>query len=144
MRSDAAKARDVIDPSPTGFRAIGVFFFFGAIMASLAAVTLLWPGTSLDRVWALNPRAHAQLAPFGRAIGIPFLLLAAALVAAGIGWFRRRLWGWRLAVAIIATQILGDVMNCFMGDWQRGGVGVVIAGALLFVILRPQLRIVFS
>ena len=100
-----------------GFTAIGVFLFFGAVMASLAATTLLWRGTALDRVWALNPIAYKQLAPLGGAVGVLFLLLGAALTTAGIGWFRRRLWGWRLAVVIIAIQVLGDLVNCVSGDW---------------------------
>ena len=57
------------------------------------------------------------------------VLLGVALATAGIGWFRHRLWGWRLAAAIIATQVLGDVVNCARGDWLRGGTGAVIAGA---------------
>ncbi len=73
-----------------------------------------------------------------------FVLLAVALAAAGIGWFRRRLWGWRLAVAIIATQVAGDAINCIRGDWLRGGVGLVIAGALLLFLLRPAVKIAFA
>ena len=101
-----------VGPKTPGFTAIGIFLFFGAIMASLAATTLLWRGTALDRLWALNPIAYKQLAPLGGTVGILFLLLGAALTTAGVEWFRRRLWGWRLAVAIIATQVLGDIVNC--------------------------------
>jgi hypothetical protein len=129
---------------PAGFTGIGIFLFFGAIMASLAATTLLWRGTALDRIWALNPSAHAQLAPLGSTVGVLFLLLGAALATAGIGWFRRRLWGWRLAVVIIATQVLGDVVNGVRGDWLRGGTGVIIAGALFLFLLRPGIRAAFS
>jgi hypothetical protein len=85
-----------------------------------------------------------QLAPLGRAVGILFLLLGVALITAGIGWFRRRLWGWRLAVAIISTQVLGDVVNCVRGDWLRGGTGVIIAGALLLFLLQPRTRAAFA
>lgn len=113
-------------------------------MASLAATTLLWRGTALDRLWTLNPTAYKQLAPLGRAVGILFLLLGSALAAAGIGWFRCRLWGWRLAVVIISTQVLGDVVNCIRGDWLRGGTGVIIAGALLLFLLRPRIRATFA
>jgi hypothetical protein len=127
-------------PWMPGFTAIGIFLFFGATMSSLAATTLLWRGTVLDRVWALNPLAYQQLAPLGAAVGILFLVLGAALTAAGIGWFRHRIWGWRLAVVIIATQVLGDVVNCARGDLVRGGVGVIIAGALLLYLLQPRIR----
>ena len=131
-------------PVPPGFSAIGLFLFFGAMMASLAAITLLWRGTSLDRLWILNPTAHKELAPYGSTVGILFLLLGTALATAGIGWFRRRLWGWRLAVAIIATQILGDVFNCIRGEWLRGGTGGIIAGVLLLFLLQSKFREVFA
>lgn len=129
---------------PLGFTAVGVFLFFGASMASLAATTLLWRGTALDGVWTLNPTAYRQLVPLGAKVGILFLVLSLALITAGIGWFRRRLWGWKLAVAIIATQILGDIVNCVRGDWLRGGTGVIIAGALLLFLLRPNIRAAFA
>jgi hypothetical protein len=123
MRDDDHTGLDLaVGPKPPGFTAVGFFLFFGAIMASLAGTTLLWRGTALDRLWNLNPRAYNQLAPLGGMVGILFLLLAAALTGAGVGWFLHRLWGWRLAVVIIATQVLGDVVNCVRGDLLRGTV----------------------
>ena len=113
-------------------------------MATLAAITLLWPGTTLDRVWRLNPAAYAQLAPKGHIFGPLFVLLTILLLFAAIGWFRRRLWGWRLTVAIIAIQIIGDLVNCIQGDFLRGPIGLVIATALLFYLLHPSLKRTFS
>ena len=132
------------DGKPPGFAAIGVFLFFGGLMAGLAATTLLLPGTSLDRAWILNPTAYKQLSPLGGKVGILFLLLSVALVVSGIGWFRRRLWGWRLAVAIIGTQVLGDLVNLVRGDWLRGATGIIIAGALLLYLLRSRIKAAFS
>jgi hypothetical protein len=129
--------------SPWAMTAIGVFFFFGAVMASLAGTTLIWPGTLLDHMCVLNAPAYKQLAPFGKTVGVPFLVLSAALAAAGVGWFGRRLWGWRLAVVIIATQVLGDLVSIFMGHFGRGATGVTIAGGLLFYVLRPEVRTAF-
>src|SRR6266481_4931759 len=139
QRTDAV-ARDEM---PRGITAVGVFLFFGATIASLAGATLAWPGTSLDRTWVLNPTAHRQLATLGKPAGILFLLLSATLAVAATGWFQRRLWRWRLAVAVITTQVLGDLVNFFRGDWLRGGVGFSIAAALLFYLLRPAVRAVF-
>lgn len=128
------------DKQSRGFVPVGIFLFFGAVMASLAGATLIWRGTLLDRIWILNSGAYRQLAPLGRTIGILFLMLGAILALAAAGWFRRRLWGWRLAVIIIATQVLGDLVSVFRGDILRGGVGVAIAGALLLYLWRPHIR----
>jgi hypothetical protein len=118
--------------------------FFGAVMASHAATTLLWRGTPLDHLWALNLTGYNQLAPLGCIVGIFFVTLAVILITAGIGWFQCRLWGWRLAVVIISTQVLGDVVNCLRGDWLRGGSGVIIAGALLLFLWQPRIRAAFA
>jgi len=145
MRDNDRTGLDLaIGPKTPGFTAIGIFLFFGAVMASLAATTFLWRGTVLDRLWALNPTAYQQLAPLGGTVGILFLVLGVVLITAGIGWFRRRLWGWRLAVVIITTQVLGDVVNCLRADWLRGGTGLIIAGTLLLFLLQPRLRATFA
>lgn len=130
--------------SAKGIIAVGIFLFFGAIMACLAGTTLIWRGTVLDGLWAINAPAYRQLAPFGKTVGIPLLLLGATMAVAGTAWFKRRVWGWRLAVAIIGTQVFGDLVNAFMGDLVRGGVGFVIAEALLLYLLRPQVRCAFA
>lgn len=85
-----------------------------------------------------------QLVPFGASAGIVFLFLGLALSVTGAGWFKRRLWGWRLAVAIIATQVLGDLVNVLRGDIVRGAIGFTIAGALLFYLLRSDVRAAFA
>src|SRR5882762_7378155 len=77
---------------PRGMTAIGIFLFFGALVASLAGITLVWRGTALDRMWTLNPRAHNELAPLGQPMGLLFLSLAVALALAGTGWLKRRRW----------------------------------------------------
>ena len=122
---------------------MAVFLVFGATMATLAGITLLFPGSFLDPVWRLNPEAGEQLRQLGRGIGIAFLGLGAAMVAAAIGWIRRRFWGWALAAIIIASQVLGDLVNALRGEFLKGAIGVAIAGALLVYLLRPRVRRVF-
>jgi hypothetical protein len=123
-----------------GFAAVGIFLLFGMSMAGLAGTTLLWRGTFLDRIWALNPTAYTQLAPMSRIIGAAFLFLAVALGGAAVGWFLRRLWGWGLAVAIISIQVVGDLMNLLRGDFVRGLIGILVAGALLIYLLRVDVK----
>jgi hypothetical protein len=130
-------------PPKSAFVAIGIFFFFGMAMAALAGTTLLWPGTDIDRIWLLNPRAHSQLASLGPRIGLAFLLLALALGATAIGWFQKKRWGWQLAVCIIAIQVLGDLVNVMRGDYIRGVPGILIAGALLAYLCCSAMKELF-
>ena len=74
-------------------------------MAAVAGTTLVCPGTALDRLWTLNKLAYDQLARMGTGVGTLFLLLSTALMAATVGWFKRRLWGWRLAVGSLPCRL---------------------------------------
>jgi len=134
-------------PVQTGPRfamtAVGVFLVFGACMSGLAGTTLVWRGTMLDRMWKLNPTAYRKLAPIGETVGPLFLLLSATMVIASVGWFKRCVWGWRLTVGIVSTQVAGDLINLVRGDLLRGGTGLAIASGLLFYLLRPKVRTKF-
>jgi hypothetical protein len=123
--------------------AVGIFIVFGACMASLAGASLIFPGTSVSRIWVLNPRAYVQLSPFGKTAGITFLLLGAILGIAAAGWFNRRVWGWRLVACIITTQILGGAINGYSGRLFEGLTGLIVAGALLVYLLQPRVRSAF-
>jgi hypothetical protein len=128
---------------PLGMTAFAIFLLFGAGLASLAGATLLWRGTVLDRMWVVNPRAYNHLSSYGKAIGIPFLLLGITLAFSGAGWLKRRVWGWRLAIVIIVTQVLANFVTALMGRVTKGLVGVIISGALFIYLLHPRVKSAF-
>lgn len=132
------------DKRPIGFLPLGIFFFFAATMASLATVTLGWPGTFLDRAWELNKTGHAQLAPLGRILALPFALLAVVALVAGVGWFKRRRWAWVVGTLGIALNCVGDIVNMAIGEFWKGAAGVIIAGLLLIYMTRPNVRNYFN
>jgi hypothetical protein len=132
------------DERPRGFVPIGVFFLFGGTMAAYAAVTLLKPGTVLDRLWAVNETGHVQLATMGKSAGLIFVVLSALMFTTAIGWFHRRYWGWFLGTAIVAINATGDLINGVMGEWLKGSVGVAIAGLLLFYMTTSAVRNYFT
>ncbi len=132
------------DQRPGAFVPIGVFFLFGATMAAYAAVTLLKPGTVLDRLWVLNETGHVQLATLGKSAGLGFIVLSALMCAAAGGWFRRRYWGWVLGTAMIAINAAGDLVNLTRGEHWKGAAGVGIAGLLLIYMTRPRVRRYFG
>src|SRR5215472_8410641 len=123
-------------PAPPDFIAFGVLVCFAAFL-------LAWPGTALDRLWAINPRAHAELSSLGKWVAIAFLLLAVVAVYTAVLWFRRRVLGWRLAVVAIAVQVVGNLVNIVRGDLLRGVVGLAIAALLLFYLLSRAVKAAF-
>jgi hypothetical protein len=135
-------------PIDNGFRyaiiGIGLFLIFASSMAALAGTMLIWPGTVLDRLWSLNETAYAELRKAGSYIGPLFWALSVVLIGAAVGWFRQRVWAFRLTVAIVCTQVAGDLVNLARGDFVRGAVGVFIAGALLLYLLRSNIRTAFQ
>ncbi len=135
--------KPVVRTRPTGFAAIRIFFFLGAAMACYAAITLLLPGTFLDHGWDLNPTARARLLPPGRIMGLPFIV-AAALGLTGVGWFRRRFWGWLVGCSMIAINLASDAINLLAGERLKGAVGVLFAGLLLSYMASAKVRSYFS
>jgi hypothetical protein len=129
---------------PFGFTAIGLFFVFGAVMATFAATTLLVPSTPLDRLWALNRNGHDQLFHTGRVGAMLFVVLGVLLCFAAIGWFRRRAWGWALGTAVITVNMFGDLGQIAFGERLKGILGVAIAGMLLIYLTRPSVRNYFQ
>jgi len=124
--------------------AMGIFLLFGSIMSATAGFTLTFPGSPLDALWALNPVAYRQMLPLRKIVGIPMLGVSTALLCAAIGWFRRRRWGWILAVLIIASQVAGDAANIFLGRFQEGVIGATIASFLLWWLCRKPVRTAFN
>jgi hypothetical protein len=130
--------------APVGIVALALFFGVGALISATACVSLLAPGSPLEPMWRLNPRAHDAFQRLGSAspavLGV--VSVACASAAAGLAWRRR--WGHRLAVALLGVNLLGDVLNVALGVEPRALVGVPIVAALLWYLTRPRVSASFE
>ena len=77
-------------------------------MCLLTVVLLVFPGTKLDWLWNLNPEARVAF----RSLGSGSILLMAAVgtgcALTAIGLWHGKLWGTRLALAILFVNIIGE------------------------------------
>ena len=59
------------------------------------------------------------------------MALRAACGAAGVGLWRQRRWGFRLAVGLLVAHLVGDVVTVALGIEPRAAIGIPIVAALL-------------
>jgi hypothetical protein len=129
---------------PVGLTLLSAFFVFGALMASLAFLGLLFPGGVLEPMWRLNRHAQVGLLEL-QWWGILLMLgvaIACALAAIGL-WIRAR-WGHRLAVTILAVNLLGDLFNALVLGDLRTLIGIPVGGAMIFYLMSARTRAQFG
>ena len=125
---------------PIGITALSLFFLFGAGASFVAFISLLFPGSFLEPIWRLNPRARAGLGGMGvwAVILMGSVWLACALAAVGV--WRGARWGYWLAVSLLAINLLGDTLNLFLRTEPRAVVGIPIALAILAFLMSRRVR----
>ena len=107
-------------------------------MCALTIALLLFPGGALDFLWRLNPDAHAALQSIGGwSIAIMCLVGSTCLFAA-IGLWRGAIWGTWIAVIILTGNMAGDLVNAFFRHDYRAVIGLPVAAAMIFCLVRPN------
>jgi len=129
---------------PVGLTLLTAFFVFGALMAFLAFLGLLLSGGFLQLIWRLNPAAYRALTELGAWGMLLMAVVAIACALAGIGLWIQTQWGRRLAVGMLAINLLGDVLNAVARGDLRTLIGIPIGGAMIFYLLRARTRAQFE
>lgn len=127
-----------------GVMALAAFFIFGTLMSGLSFVALLFPSSPLKSIWRLNPGAHTSFLLLG---GWALMLMAIVSLACGLaalGLFRYRLWGYWLALGILATNAIGDLVGAVWRSDPRTLIGVPIVALLIAFLARPKARSMFK
>jgi hypothetical protein len=127
-----------------GVSLIAIFFAIATCILLGVGIALLRPGSMLEVIWKLYPARRALLMPYRMWLGPGFLILAIVMVSASVGCFRRRIWGWWLAIAIFVVNGLSDAGQILIGHFLEGGIGVAVASAILFYLSRPKVRGTFT
>jgi hypothetical protein len=125
---------------PIGITALSVFFLFGATMSFVASVSLLFPGSFLEPMWQLNPRAREGFAGIGAWAVVLMCALCIACASAAVGLWRGARWGYRLAVALLAINLLGDIVNVVLRTEPRAVIGIPIVVAIFTFLMSKRVR----
>ena len=125
-------------------RIVGAFFALAAALVTAAAITIVFPGGPLDAIWVVKLDAFETLRQFPTLTGSGFALLAAAFALTSLGCLRRRRWGWVLATAFVAINVVSAVAGIFMEPSLENAIEPAIGVAILIWLASSPVRKNFS
>lgn len=120
---------------PLGITALIIFFFFGAAMSFISSIMLMFPGSFLEPLWRLNPRARENFTALGMWAIVLMLVVCIACALAALGLWRGSWWGYWLAVALLTVNLLGDIANVILGTEPRAAIGIPIVILILALLM---------
>ncbi|MGB9474818.1 MAG: DUF2127 domain-containing protein [Candidatus Udaeobacter sp.] len=112
------------------------FFAFGAMMCALVLALLLFPCSSFDSVWRLNPEARLAFRSLGNWSFLLMLTVGIACLFAAIGLWRDTVWGTRLALTILSINLIGDLANALFRHDYRALIGLPVGAVMIFYLVR--------
>jgi uncharacterized membrane protein (DUF2068 family) len=113
-------------------------------MSFIAFVSLLFPGSFLEPMWRINPRAREGFASIGVWAVVLMCSVSVACLSASVGLWCGARWGYRLAVSLLCINLLGDIANAVLGSEPRAAVGIPIVLAILAFMMSRKVRRFFA
>ncbi len=116
---------------PLGVTIIAVLLIVGGILGILEALDLLgvWDLFGLDD---------------NSGVGIGILIVAAANLLVGFGFWSLQGWAWTLAVIVTILRLVSAVVGLFIGGLAGGIIGLVIVLIILWYLFRPEVKAAFG
>jgi hypothetical protein len=130
--------------TPFGIRCLVAFAFAAAGISAASAASLLWPGGPLEAMWRLNPRAKEDFAALGIWSAILLDVLSIVCLIAAVGLWRRTRAGYRLIVAGLILNLIGDVSNIIVRRQLAPAFGIPVVAAILAYLMTRNVREYFG
>jgi hypothetical protein len=116
-----------------------IFFAAGALICLVTMLALAFPGSFLESIWQLKPEARVQFLQIGRGASIALMaVVGVACGSAAIGLARNAEWGRRLAIAVLAVNLIGDSLNALLRHDPKTLIGLPIGGLMIWYLSRAR------
>ena len=132
------------EPRPAGVTALSIFFSIGSAIAFTSGVSLLFPGSLLEPMWRINPRAREAFTTLGPWAVALLAAVSLTCAASAIGLWRGARWSDPLALGLLMVNLVGDILNVLLGTEPRAAIGIPIGGALLAYLSTRRVRRFFA
>lgn len=129
---------------PVGVTILSVVMFLAAAIGLVMGLYLLIQGHFSSWMLQANPDIKGNLLQMARVLGLIVLAVGTYALAAGIGFFQGKKWGWWMVTAMFILSVISDVAKLFMGQLLDGIVGTLVVLLILYYLLRPSVRQYFK
>ncbi|MGH9872106.1 MAG: DUF2127 domain-containing protein [Pyrinomonadaceae bacterium] len=129
---------------PAGIAGLTLLFLFGTAASFVSLVSLLSPGSFLEPIWRLNPRAREGFGAMGSWALVLMCVVCVASASTAIGLWRGARWGYWFAVVMLAVNLLGDVANVLLGTERKALIGVPIVIVILVYLRSKRVKEFFD
>jgi hypothetical protein len=120
---------------PVGIILLALFFAAGALICLVTMLALAFPGGFLDPIWRLRPDARIEFQKLGNWSVFLMATVGIACGLAALGLARCAEWGRRLAIGILAVNLVGDSLNAFLRHDLRTLIGLPIGGLMIWYLV---------
>ena len=115
-----------------------IFFAAGALICLVTMLALAFPGGFLEPIWQLKPEARVEFQRIGSASVALMAVVGAACALAAVGLARNAGWGRRLALGVLAANLIGDSLNALLRHDAKTLIGLPIGGLMILYLVKKK------
>ena len=113
-----------------------IFFALGALICFVTVLALAFPGGFLEPIWRLKPEARLEFQKMGNWSVALMAVVGTACGLAAVGLARNAEWGRRLAIGILAINLVGDTLTAILRHDPITLIGLPIGGLMILYLVR--------
>src|ERR1700730_16904495 len=98
-------------PRSIGITLLVIFFGGGALICLVTMLALAFPGGFLEPIWRLKPDARVEFQQIGNSSVALMAVVGTACGLAAVGLAIDAELGRRLAISVLAVNLVGDSLN---------------------------------
>jgi len=101
-------------------------------------LALAFPGGFLEPIWQLKPEARVEFQKIGSVSVALMAVVGAVCALVAVGLVRNAEWGRRLAIGVLAANLIGDSLNALLRHDAKTLIGLPIGGLMILYLVKKK------
>ena len=130
---------------PTGVTVLAVLCVIGGLLALLfgSLFTFMAPAISAEMA-AADGAAASATGPVVMGLGFFTLVMGVLYLITAFGLFTLKPWAWMVAIVVQVLSLISHTVSIVQGQVAGAVGGILIAGGILYYLLRPHVKAAFG